>query len=85
MQVIAMSRSLEGLEDFVRQRVEVDRVSQRQLSEELKTCFPESKGFSLRSIERFCAEKNIHKTSRLSNTEVEQAVSEAVAKVRSII
>ena len=40
-----MSRSLADLEDFVRQRVEVDRVSQRQLSEELKTSFPGSKGF----------------------------------------
>ena len=82
MRVIAMSRSLEGLENFFWQWVEVNQVSQRQLSEELKTYFPESKGFSLRSIERFCAEKNIHKTSRLSNNEVEQAVSEAVAKVR---
>ena len=39
----------------------------------------------IRSIERFCEEKGIHKTSRLSQAEVQHAVAASVAKVKSCV
>ena len=35
--------------------------------------------FSIRSIQRFCQEKNIHKTSRVTDQELDEAVSDAVS------
>lgn len=78
-------RALDDHEDYIRRRVEIDHANHRQLSEDLKATFPGEKGFSIRSIERFCHEKGIHKTSRLSDEAVEQVVSEAVAKVCILI
>ena len=56
-----LKMTLEGFEDFVRQKVEVEKCSHRELSSQLQQCFPDEKGFSLRSIERFCSEKEIKK------------------------
>ena len=52
-----------------------------KLSKVLSASLPGVRGLSIRSIERFRQEKGIHKTSRLSEVEVKQAVGEAVAKV----
>ena len=52
-----------------------------QISEQLCSRYPGIRGFSIRSIERFCQEKGIHKTSRLSQTEIKEAVAAGVAKV----
>ena len=43
------------------------------------------RGYSIRSIERFCQEKGIHKTCRLSEEDVEEAVIEAVSKVCTLM
>ena len=73
--------SLDVFEEYILHKVEVECISHKQLSDELKACYPGFKGFSVRSIERFCAEKEIHKSSRLSSSELERVVSTAVAKV----
>ena len=39
----------------------------------------------MRSLERFCSERGLHKTSRLSAREVDAAVSDAVAKVGFVL
>ena len=71
-------------EDYVRRRIEVDRVTHKQLSEELCASFPGVRGFSVRSIECFCSERSIHKTSRLNDSQVHHLVKKAVAKVKFI-
>lgn len=48
---------------------------------EIKWLYPRTKGFSVRSLVRFCGIKSIQKTSRLSAREVDIVVSGAVAKV----
>ena len=80
---IRVERALDDHENYIRRRVEIDRVSHRQLSEDLKEFFSgESRGLSVRSIpQRFCQEKGIHRTSRLSDDAVKRVVTEAVAKV----
>lgn len=79
-------RALDDFEAYIRQRVVCDRISHQKLSEELKVATSQlgtggKRGFSMRSIQRFCEEKDIHRTSRLSDTVVEQVVAEAVSKV----
>ena len=77
--------ALADFEDYVQRRVETDGVTHRRISEELKERFHGVRGFSIRNIECFCREKGIHKSSRLSESEVLSAVSEAVARVCHLI
>ena len=67
--------TLDQFEDFIRQKVEKDHTTHAQISEELKTMFPEKRGFSVRSVTRFCAYHNIHKTSRTSQDEMDATTS----------
>ncbi len=53
---------LEGLEDFVRDKVEKERWTHKQISAFLEGIHPGQRGFSVRSVERFCSYKGIHKT-----------------------
>ena len=75
------TRSLDAFEDYIREKIEKQHMTHGKLSEILSARLPGVRGLSIRSIERFCQEKGIHKTSRLSQVEVTQAVGEAVAKV----
>lgn len=77
------AHSLDVFEVYVRYKVEVDRISHQQLSDDLKAAYSGSRGFSVRSIQRFCVDKGIHESSRLSSSELEQVVSTTVAKVCS--
>jgi hypothetical protein len=72
---------LEHLETFVRDKIENQRWTHEELSESLRASYPGVKGFSVRSIERFCSDKDIHKTSRLSTEDLDGAVTGAVAQV----
>lgn len=73
--------SLDNSESFIRRKVEKEGWTHAKLSNHLQGLYPESKGFSVRSLQRFCSEKNIHKTSRLGAQEVDVVVADAVAKV----
>ena len=75
--------ALDHLEDFVREKLEEDRWTHAQVSECLQQSYPGEKGFSTRSLQRFCREKDIHKTSRVSMNVLNQAVGDAIAKVSS--
>ena len=72
---------MEQFEQFIREKIVDERWSHGQLKEYFTGQFPGEKGFSIRSIERFCRSKHIHKTSRAGTEIVDEAVSEAVAKV----
>jgi len=75
------TRTLNDLEDYIRDKVEREHLTQSKISERLKARFPGTRGFSARSIRRFCQEKGIQKTSRLSQADVEEVVAEGVSKV----
>ena len=71
-----------GIEDFIRRIVE-GRVSHKHLSEELMSMYPHIKrSLSQMSVRRFCDAHNIHGTSRLTDAELDTAVSGCVRKVR---
>jgi hypothetical protein len=80
-----MAELLEQLEDLVRDLVEQRRWSHSRVSDYLQQTYPGTRGLSLRSIQRFCSAKGIHRTSRLDDTQVDEVVSEAVNMVRSFI
>ncbi len=77
-------QALDRFEAFIRRKVEEDHASHAQISEELIATYPGEKGFSERSVRRFCQDKNIHKTSRMSQPEVNRAVAQAVLKVSTV-
>ena len=81
-----MARSLESLEHYVKEKIERDGWTHKRLSEHLTAENQQtSRGFSVRSIQRFCSERNIHRTSRLSKADVEESVKQAVSEVCSLL
>ena len=75
--------ALEENEDFVREKLVIERYTYKQLSDELQQCFPGEKGYSVRSIKRFCSEKGIRKTSDIDQQELDEVVSSAVLQVEA--
>ena len=60
--------------------MEEEKWSHRQISEFLSGQCP---GRSIRSIQRFCSDRNIHKSSRISDSDFKDAVSIATDMVIS--
>ena len=75
--------ALEALKDLIREKIEKDRWTHRQLSDHLVQAYPGERGFSVRSLQRFCAENDIHKTERIDESALNQVVTDAIAKVGS--
>lgn len=74
--------TLEEFEDFVREKVVIERCTHKQVSDELQQSFPGEKGFSLRSVERFCSKKGISKTSDIDDQDLDEVVASAVLQVK---
>ena len=70
--------ALEDQEAFIRSEVEDERWTHKQVSDYLKEHFPGRRGYS---VERFCSDKDIHKTSRISDQQLDEAVSTATRMV----
>lgn len=75
--------TLQELQPYVKRRITEDGVTHCELSEELKAVYPNAKGMSERNIRRFCEKNQIHRTSRLSDTAVQQAVVAAISMVKN--
>ena len=60
-------------------------MTHHEIIEELKaiSSVENERRFSVRSLQCFCVERNIHITSRLSEGVVEEVVAEAIVKVRN--
>jgi len=69
-----------GLLTFIRRRIEGGD-THKSLAEELRLLFPGVRGISARSVKRFCAEHNLHATSRLSDNAVDVIVAYGIGKV----
>ena len=81
MAVSTGSVALEEFEGFVREKVEVEHCTYKQISDQFNEAFPGERGFSLRSVERFCSKKGIKKTSEIDDQELDTVISEAVSQV----
>ena len=77
--------ALEGLEDFIREKIEKEHWTHKELSAHLQHAYPGQRGTSVLSLERFCSVKGIHKTARLSTQHLDEVVSDAIAKVRKLL
>ena len=66
--------ALKDFEDFIRDKIEKERWTHKQVSAFLEENHPGQRGFSVRSVERFCSYIGIHKTSRIDN-KLHEAVS----------
>jgi len=75
--------TLEELEEFVKYKVETEKLTHEQPKHELQEAFPEKKGFSVSSIQKFCAQKKIKRTTDIDDQHLDEAVSQAVSQVNN--
>ncbi len=73
--------SLGEFEDFIRKKVEKDMWTHKKISDFLSVNYRGKRGFSIRSVQRFCTDRSIHKTSRINDHELCDAVSRATDMV----
>eukprot|EP00731_Ephydatia_muelleri_P004867 Em0002g1043a len=71
----------DDLEGYVRKRILEDIWTHEEVSRELKTSYPNDPGLSVRSVKRFCQIHDIHRTARLTEDVVKEAVTVGVAMV----
>lgn len=76
-----MSGKLDELEDYIREKVVSEQWTHKKLSDFFQQTYPGEKGFSVRSLERFCSERDIHKTPRIRSDDLDVAVDDAIKKV----
>ncbi len=67
-------------EAFIHQRIR-DGYTHRDVSSELAQAYPGMRGVSTRSVRRFCAEREIHYSGRLSHQQVGELVEQSVSQV----
>ena len=77
--------SLRDFEDFIRDKVEKDKWTHKQVSAFLQGNHPGQRGFSVRSVERFCSCKGIHKSPRIDDVKLDEAVSRATDMVSNAV
>ena len=82
---MAVSVSLQDMEGFIRDKIIMENWTHSRISLYLKRLYPGCWGFSVRSIERFCSNKGIHRTSRLDASNLQEVVSEAIRKVSVLV
>ena len=70
-----------SMESFIKEKVEIERFTYSELSQQLQTAYPGEKGFSARSLQRYCRAKGISKTSKIDDNMLDDVVAEAVSMV----
>ncbi len=74
--------TLQGLENLMRELVETRSLSHNRTSVILKQMYPiYTRGLSEMSVRRYCSAHGIHKTSRLSDSQLDLEVSKGVMEV----
>ncbi|XP_065892133.1 uncharacterized protein [Dysidea avara] len=68
-----------SMESFIKEKVEIERFTYSELSQQLQTAYPGEKGFSARSLQRYCRAKGISKTSKIDDNMLDDVVAEAVS------
>ena len=77
--------ALEELEAFVKEKIEQDGWTHKQLSSYLQQTYPGKNGFSVRSIERYCSLQDIHRTSRITKENLDEVIANAIEKVIDVL
>ena len=72
---------LPGIELFIRQRVEEQQKTHREVSDELMLLHPGVRGLSRMSVQCFCCQRYIQETSRLDDCTLDRAVALNVMRV----
>ena len=79
---MAVLESVPAADSIIRKLVVEEKRSYSDVSTVLKATFPQiAKGFSCRSIRRYCKQENIQKTSRLEQHAVDRLVETSIQKV----
>ena len=78
---MATLEGLSGIELFIRERVERQRKTHQEVSDELVLLHPGVCGLSRMCVRRFCSEHDIHKTLRLDDHSLDRAVALNVTRV----
>ena len=73
--------SIAGIEAFIREAVQIRRMSHEQVSINLRATYPHLRGLSTASVKRYCLDNDIHKTSRIDQSTVNRLVSLNVMRV----
>ena len=80
--VMATLNEMDGVEKFIEELM-LQGKTHREISEVLRSLYPGQKGFSLRSVERFCSQHDMpRRTSRLAPCDLNRVVATAVSQVR---
>ena len=69
-----------GMQDFVKQRVDAGS-THSEISQEICQMFPGQRGYSARSVRRFCADNGITRRTGMEDSDIVQHVERAVAEV----
>ena len=69
------------LKAFITKKIVEESITYEKLSTLLQEMFPNTRGFSIRSLQRYCSWEEIHKTSRLNNGDLDRAVLTSVMQV----
>ena len=77
-----MAATLEAFDAFIRDKVD-KKWTHKAISNYLMSRHQATRGLSTRSVQRYCAANNIHKTSRLEDQDIDMVVNDAVCKVMS--
>ena len=83
--VMAVISQLAEVNGGLKLLIEKRRIEGRtyfDISEELQEKYPRTRGFSPRSVERFCVEQGIKRSSRLNQKDLSIIVASAVSQVR---
>jgi len=78
---MATLEGLSGIELFIREKVEGQRKTYQEVSDELVLLHPSVRSLSRMHVRRFCSEHGIHKTSRLDDHSLGRAVALNVMRV----
>ena len=68
--------------EYIKDLIITKKKTLSEVSLLLKEIFPDKKGFSSRSVRRFCFESGINLHNCLSNDELEECTRDVVARVR---
>lgn len=73
--------TLESMHDFVKDKLVKERWTHSKISGYLQQAHPGIQGFNIHSVQRFCSVNSIHKTSKLSDQQLDQVVSNQIEQV----
>ena len=78
---MAAVSQIEGVCDFLKQKIGCERKTYEEISQELRRFHPGTRGLSARSVRRFCADNDITPICKLTEPQLDCVVASSIAKV----